>query len=107
MKSEKYKWKSDYIECDCASADHVIRFVYTKYPDEPELYMEVQLHQYRNIFQRIWLAIKYTMGYKSRYGMWDCSCIGINEANKLMEILKIYKEDHEKYIKNPSVELLK
>lgn len=59
--------------CDCGSAEHQI--IIHKDKDFSEGYREVilcpHLITYRNIFKRIWVAIKYILGYKCKYGAWD------------------------------------
>ena len=82
--------ETSYYECQCESPEHTLRFVYD--PDENELYTEVHLTQYRNVFKTIWVAIKYIFGYKCRYGHFDCwmlkneDCKGIKELlNKVID----------------------
>lgn len=71
--------------CKCYSAEHTLRWSYD--PSEKEFYTEVFLSQYRNVFQRIWVAIKYVFGYKCRYGHWDCTLLSKEEAIKLRDFL--------------------
>jgi hypothetical protein len=79
------KLQTSYYECQCECSDHTIRFVYD--PDENELYTEVQLYQYHNIFVRIWLAIKYIFGYECKYGHWDCWMLKNEDCNGIKELL--------------------
>ena len=61
--------KKTYLECDCWSLDHVMRLSY--FEDEPDtLYVETHLRSY-GFFRRVWHAIKYVFGYRSRYGDFD------------------------------------
>jgi hypothetical protein len=92
------KLQTSYYECQSESAEHTMRFVYD--PDENELYAEIQLVQYRNVFKRIWVAIKYVFGYQCRYGHWDCwllkpeDCEGIgNLLNKVVANKKLEKNE--------------
>ena len=90
MKSVKpalkyHPFETTYYECRCESAEHVLRFIYD--PDENDLYTEVKLVQYRNIFQRIWVAIKYICGYKCRYGNWDCTLIKPEDCKGIKMLL--------------------
>ena len=62
-----------HIDCVCGSAEHILRFMYDE--DEKEVYTDVQLRQYRNVFKRVWVALKYVCGYTSRYGVWDCTLL--------------------------------
>lgn len=52
------------------------------------MYMEVQLHTCKNIFKRLWVALKYIFGYKCAYGTWDSFIFGKEEEIKLYEFLK-------------------
>ena len=92
-----FKTDKIYVECDCDSADHVIRFVYDHANEKlnfaPELYMEVQLHQWQNIFKRIVKALEYIFNRESKYGHWDVTLINVKEADKLIELLKKFKEE--------------
>jgi len=72
-----------YLECDCSSADHVIRFI----KDKEDLWMEVQLNQTHGLFKRIKLAFKYIFGYKSMYGNWDCTSLTTFDKDKLLKFL--------------------
>ena len=47
--------KIDYFECSCYSPENRLVFHYDE--EDNELYTEVYLFQYHNIFQRIWIAI--------------------------------------------------
>jgi len=74
-----------HLDCDCGSPEHILRLMYDE--DERELYTEVQLRQYRNIFKRVWVALKYVCGYTSRYGVWDCTCLSWEGIEKLNAFL--------------------
>lgn len=78
--------KKEYFECDCGSDEH--RFCVTLEDPEddfaPELYFHLQLHQHRNIFKRIWIAVKYVFGYECKYGHWDTINISQDDAEKLL-----------------------
>jgi len=78
--------KNDYIECQCDSAEHVLRFVIDN--EEDEVYLEVQLSQYRNFLKRIWVAIKYIFGYTCKYGHWDVTLIKNEDRDRIIKILQ-------------------
>ena len=82
--------QTKYFECDCGCADHVIRICIDDWEDEPfpSIYLEVQLRQYHSFLGRLWLAIKYIFGYKSKYGHWDCTCLKREQLPELIEVLK-------------------
>jgi len=90
---EMDKPEKTYCECSCHSLNHLIVFHYD--PEYNELYLELQLIHYRNIFQRIWVAVKYIFGYKSDYGHWDCFTLSSDneskeEAKKIINVLNKY-----------------
>jgi len=81
-----YTQENTFIICDCTSDEHIIRFVYE--PTEKDLSMSVHLCDYRNVFQRMWVAIKYVLGYKSKYGHWDCVVFNNATKQQLIKLLE-------------------
>ena len=71
--------------CDCHSLEHIVAFWYDE--EGNELYIYPKLTTYRNIFKRIWVAIKYVFGYTSRYGEFDEVIIPQSKHDKLIKIL--------------------
>jgi len=69
--------KDIYIQCECKLPDHLFHFNYIDGDnyDVGNVVLSVQLRQYRNIFQRIWTAIKYVFKMNQAYGHWDCTCM--------------------------------
>jgi len=102
MDSEKL-----YVECDCSSADHVIRFMYDHADEKlnfsPQVYMEVQMVQPNNIFKRIVKALEYIFNRESEYGHWDCTLINTKEATKLRDLLTYYIAETNNYEKDKKV----
>lgn len=78
--------KSHFVVCSCQSSEHTLRFIYDS--DAEELYCEVQLNQYRGLFKRLLVAIKYVLGYKCKYGHWDNTIVSRDEMEKLYFFLK-------------------
>jgi hypothetical protein len=76
---------TEFFECSCGSDEHTLRFVLNL--DEKEIYTSVFLNDYRNIFKRVWTALKYICGYKSRYGHWDCFNLRPEDADRLRALL--------------------
>jgi hypothetical protein len=83
MNSETDKF--EYFECQCGSSEHILRFNYDK--ENNEITTEIQLIQYHNIFKRIWIAIKYIIGYKCKYGSWDCWMMKNEDCERLKKLL--------------------
>jgi len=80
------KPKIIFMECSCCSSEHTFKMVYDK--EENELYTEVYLNQYRSIFTRIWIAIKYICNYKCKYGHWDVFLFKTEDMKELKRLLK-------------------
>jgi hypothetical protein len=76
---------TEFFECACYSDEHTLRFSYD--PDENEMFTSVFLNQYRNIFKRLWIALKYVFGYKCKYGHWDCFLMRPEDAERLKRLL--------------------
>lgn len=80
-----------HISCSCFSDEHTLRFNYN--PEEKienqELYTSIFLNQYKNIFKRIWIAIKYIFGYNCKYGHWDCF---VADKDKIKELKEFFKQ---------------
>lgn len=85
--------KHTYIECECDSSEHTLRFslFLENDPKENSLYTEVQLTRTNNIFKRLWLAIKYVCGYQCKYGHWDCCLLSSKDVDKLIDFLQLFK----------------
>ncbi len=76
---------TEFFECACHSDEHTLKFSYD--PEDNELYTSVYLNQYRNIFRRVWVAIKYVFGYRCKYGHWDCFIMQPKDAGRLRAFL--------------------
>ena len=63
----------DVIFCICGSAEHQLLVWYDdEFADGyREVGLQPHLVTYRNIFKRIFVAIRYVFGYRSKYGHWD------------------------------------
>jgi len=76
---------TEFFECACFSDEHTLKFSYD--PDENELYTSVYLNQYRSIWKRIWVAIRYVCGYRTKYGHWDCFILRPEDAARLRSLV--------------------
>lgn len=85
--------ETHYFECQCYSVEHTLRFIYD--PMYNEICTEVFLGQHRNIFKRIWIAIKYVFGYKCRYGHFDNFMMKSEDCQKLIGLLERVKDTTE------------
>jgi len=67
--SGKIKNIEGYMECSCSSTEHLIRFSFDK--EYNFLYLNIHLANCNSWYKRVWVAIKYIFGYKSKYGAFD------------------------------------
>jgi len=88
---------TQYFDCACRSDEHAIAFRYISSPDsDPEVYASVFLENGGGRFPvlgRLWRAIKYVLGYKCRYGHFDCFILRQGDLDRLIELLQKYKAD--------------
>jgi len=91
--------KKVYIECNCYSIEHVMRFSYLeKEPDE--IFIETHLKNYINFWDRFLIAIKYIFGYRTKYGDFDCIIISPTTVTKLRDSLNLFLEENKRYEKD-------
>jgi hypothetical protein len=88
-------WRPDthYTTCECYSHEHIIRWIYDD--DEDMVYTEIYLSQYQSFFKRVFIAIKYIFGYRSKYGHWDSVIIRKEETVRLRDFLSDAIDDME------------
>ena len=81
--------------CDCSSMEHQFSLWIDDW-DTPEhhelLCLEVSLCQSKPFFTRIWLAVKYIFGYRSKYGMWAEMIIDLKDKERLLNIINRWGE---------------
>jgi len=82
--------QTEFFECVCGTNEHTIVFKISD-SDPVELYTSVFLNQYHNFFGRLWIAVKYLFGYKCKDGHWDCTLIKLEDADRLIALLRSYK----------------
>ena len=81
---------TEWFDCKCGMAEHSLRFVLDE--SENEIYTEVYLRQWRNIFKRIWIAVEYIFGLRHQYGHFDCFLLDSKDAARLIGMLEKIKE---------------
>lgn len=92
--------KREYFECHCSCPEHRLVFAFETEPDDfPELYTEVQLDNHRNIFKRIWLAVKYVFGYKCSYGAYANFSLNPEDTERLIKMLENYINVHNHHLR--------
>lgn len=82
---------TEYFECTCDSAEHVLRVI--RDLEEKEVYFDLYLNKNKPWYERALLAIKYTFGYTSKFGNWECTALDKKEAIKLRGFLNKFIKD--------------
>ena len=105
IENESGRIGTEFFECACYSSEHTLKFTFDieNYDEEktPTIYTTIFLNQYRNIFKRIWVAIRYVFGYRCKYGDWDCWLLRSEDVDRLIGMLNEYKavEEENKNVK--------
>lgn len=76
-----------YIECDCHSDEHVLRFAYD--PVDHDVYLSVFLNHWEPWYKRVWNAVRYVFGYKSKYGHFDSTTMSHQNLLQLRNVCDI------------------
>ena len=88
--------KTHHVICECHSPDHILQFSHMDDMDGNEIcWTQVQLRQYRSLWVRLVVAVKYIFGYECRYGHWDCTSIDVEQGKLLRDYLTRAIEDKE------------
>lgn len=82
--------QTEYFDCSCTDAGHVIRFQYDE--EDNELWLSVQMRQWRGFWKRLWVAFKYVLKLPSLYGHWDCWVLEFTDAQRLIDMATVVKE---------------
>lgn len=90
--SETYKRlnkMNDMFICSCNNTEHHLVFNYDK--ELNAVYCDVHLIPEHNIFKRMWIAIKYIFGHRSKYGHFDEFIFNPEDADRLQKIVNHLK----------------
>jgi len=82
--------KNEYFECACHCNDHLMIACLNR--EDNELYIQMHLLPHKNIFRRMWLAVKYIFGYRSKFGDYEEFIFNNDDAERLIAILKELKK---------------
>jgi len=80
-----------YFECGCGHDEHTIRFTINK--EDKDLYLSVFLADWHPWWIRLWLGVRYTFGYKSRYGYFSCWTLNPDDAERLRDMCDEFIKD--------------
>lgn len=80
--------KTKWIECECLSPEHAIRFSTFDKMDDPEfLCIEVRPNLYRPWYKRVLIGIKYILGLEDKASYYDITMLGSQRVEALIEYL--------------------
>lgn len=87
-----------YTICVCTDASHTMRFVLfhsDSLDPYPELYVDVQLNQWRPWWSRAWYALLYVLGKRSRFGngQWEEGSLTRKDALELRRLLDAFIDE--------------
>ena len=77
------------IVCCACGSEHQIQLTYYDDPDDWHLMVSIHL-VHRGFFRRLWKAIRYTLGYRCRYGEWDELLLNRRDAEEIVTLLQSY-----------------
>ncbi|MBQ8421525.1 MAG: hypothetical protein IJX11_04605 [Bacteroidales bacterium] len=76
----------DLLMCQCTDPEHMMIIRY--FLDDNEVFVSIHLYRERNIFKRIWTALKFVFrGKKSIYGDFDEIILRPEDADKLQRVV--------------------
>lgn len=75
--------------CQCYNTEHQLIFSYI--PEYDSVYMSIYLIPEHRWWKRVWTAIKYIFGYRSRYGYFDEFIFNNSDADRLQKIVDYLK----------------
>lgn len=84
--------KENLFICACNNVEHQLIMSYSTEDDYKEVYCSIHLKPERNLFKRIWRAIKYVSGHRSIYGEFDEFIFKPEDADKLQEVTDYLKQ---------------
>lgn len=90
--------ESELFICDCSDASHQMilqlydfgkggKELWRPANTNCELSMNVYLNSYLGFWKRLWLAIRYTFGYRSKYGEFDVVSLRYEDIPRMKAIL--------------------
>lgn len=88
-----------YIMCSCCSLEHLLRLSYSLDDPEMDVYLSIHLAGiHKNIFRRIWIAVKYIFGRGGHVdSAWDEYLLDEPKVREFAEYLQEALEWQESY----------
>lgn len=81
----------EYFECRCHSPEHVLRLWLEEDPGDPCIYVSVFLAS-EPWHRRLWIGLKYVLGYKCRYGHFDEFIIDPKDTDRMIALFERLKK---------------
>jgi len=88
----------EYMECRCMSPEHLLKFHLDL--EDGDLCLDFHLADWTPWYKRIWTAVKYVFGYKSKYGDFDEFIFKDEDVDRLLELLVHQKKTKEEILKS-------
>lgn len=83
-----------YLDCQCECLEHVIRLQYD--PENGDINLDVHLTMHEKWYQRVWLAIRYVFGFRSKFGEYDCTMLKVTDYVAVRKMMRRSEKFHEK-----------
>lgn len=97
--------RKELILCQCEDPAHQLIAFYSEEEGVPCVYVTMHLARPRNIFKRIWNALKYVFSSKrSMFGDFDEIILKPEDADKILEI-SLHLKGIEEYLEEESIPL--
>jgi len=77
---------NEYFECQCYSDEHRLVF---RVEEDGEISASVFLDSWQPLYKKIWNAIKFVFGYKSKYGHFDSFIMRSEDKEKFKKLLTV------------------
>ena len=79
--------KQELFICACNSVEHQLIISHFNDKRDCEVYCSIHLKPERNLFKRIWKAVKYISGHRSIYGDFDEFIFKPEYADRLQQVV--------------------
>ena len=83
------------VNCSCNDPSHMLHFYYNE--EDNDLIVTTVLRTEKNIFKRIWIALKYIFGYKRLMCEFSDTLLEENKIKELENLLSQAKHYEEHY----------
>lgn len=77
--------------CQCHNTEHQLIFSYFPEDEDKDVYVSIHLIPEYRFWKRIWRAIRYIFGYRSRYGHFDEFIFKKSDAKRLQKVVDYLK----------------